>query len=148
MERILYLLLGLGLSGCASVRTDLSAPATWSELDGESVVVVRGDTVLPIVTESTARSCWAAMFLADIIEEMCGKRPDVMSVEKGQPCTVEKAMFVGEAGSQTEQAEATPDAFRIIAKNGCVRFLGRADFAVFDWCERELGLRYYCEEGR
>ena len=88
------------------------------------------------------------MFLADVIEEMCGKRPDVMSVEKGRPCTVEKAMFVGEAGSQTEQAEATPDAFRIIAKNGCVRFLGRADFAVFDWCERELGLRYYCEEGR
>ena len=148
MKRILYLLLGLGLSGCASMRTDLSAPATWSELDGESVVVVRGDAVLPIVTESTARSCWAAMFLADVIEEMCGKRPDVMSVEKGQPCTVEKAMFVGEAGSQTEQAEATPDAFRIIAKNGCVRFLGRADFAVFDWCERELGLRYYCEEGR
>ena len=150
MKCFLCLLLAMGLGGCVAMRSDLSSPATWTELDGEPVAVVRGDAVLPVVAADTPECRWAAMFLADVIEETCGRRPDVLVVAKGQACTVEKGLFLGEAGnrSRTGESEDCPDAFRVVAKDGCVRFLGRADFAVFDWCERELGMRYYCEGGK
>ena len=149
MKRFFYLL-GLVLSGCVAVRTDLSAPATWTELGGEPVVVVRGEAVLPIVAQDTPECRRAAMFLADILEETCGKRPDVLVVSEGQRCMVEKGLFLGEVGSRsrTEELADGAEAFRVEVKDGCVRFMGRVEFAVYDWCERELGMRYYCDVGK
>ena len=95
MRGIGYLLLGALLSGCAATRSDLSAPAAWTGLGGEPVVVVRGETVLPIVAADTPENRWAAAFLAGTMEEMCGKRPDVLVVGKGQTCKVERGLFGG-----------------------------------------------------
>ena len=181
MKRLLYLICGIILSGCAAMRSDLSAPATRIELGGEPVVVVRGETVLPVVTEDTPEYRWAAMFLAGVIEEMCGVRPGVLVVGKGQTCTVEKGLFLGngemgkwgngemgkcgngemgkwgkrEMGKEGNgemgkegNGEMGKEGFRVVAKDGSVRFLGRADYAVYDWCERELGMRYYCDVGK
>ena len=155
MKRVFYLLLGLGLSGCVAVRTDLSAPATWTELGGEPIVVVRGETVLPIVAQDTPECRRAAMFLADILEETCGKRPDVMVVSEGQRCTVEKGLFLGKCGNMEiwecengGMGGCGSEGFKVVAKDGCVRFMGRVDYAVYDWCERELGMRYYCDVGK
>ena len=142
MKRALYLLFAACLSGCVAMRSDLSAPATWTALEGESIVVVRGDAVLPIVSEDEPVCRQAALFLAGVIEETCGKRPEVLVVGEGQECEVKKGLFVGKwGGGETGE-------FGVVAKDGCVRFWGRVDFAVYDWCERELGMRYYCDGGK
>ena len=150
-----YLLLGTLLSGCVAVRSDLSAPAERTLLGGEPVVVARDGTVLPVVTDDSPQNRWAAIFLADTIEEAFGKRPKIIVEKDGEAAGIR----LGEVGSRSRTEElansavrlglgSSSDAFRVIAKDGCVRFEGRADFAVFDWCERELGMRYYCPAGK
>ena len=155
MKWFFYLLLGAGLAGCVAVRTDLSAPATWTELGGEPVVVVRGETVLPIVAQDTPECRRTALFLAGVIEETCGKRPAVMVVSEGQKCMVEKGLFLGKCGNMGiwecengGMGKCGGEGFKVVAKDGCVRFMGRVDYAVYDWCERELGMRYYCDVGK
>ena len=139
-------LLGLAavLAGCVAVRSDLSAPASWRELGGEPVAVVRDGKALPIVTDERRENRWAALFLAGVIEEMTGVKPGVMVLTKGQKCLVKEGLFVGKG----EKAEGGSEGFRVEARDGSVWFSGRADFAVFDWCERELGMRYYGPRGR
>ena len=142
----------LALAGCAAPRSDLSAPCVWRELDAAPVAVAQGDRLLSIVTSDVPQNRWAAMFLAGAIEETCGRRPDVVVEGKGQRSTLAEGLFVGDvtanAGWESANAGKSPAAFRVVASDGCVRFLGRADFAVFDWCERALGLRFYGPAGR
>ena len=139
------------LTGCHSLRTDLSAPCVWRELDEEPVVVVGADGKLPIVVSDVPDERWAANFLAMAIEETCGCRPDVLVELKGQSARLTKGLFIGSVtanrGWDCPLSPSCAEAFRVVAEKGCVRFLGRADFAVFDWCERELGLRYYGSDG-
>lgn len=134
------------LSGCRSVRSDLSEPLTWTELADEPVVVVKGEKVLPVVAADTPENRWAAMFLADTIEEMCGRRPKVLMLLPGQSSAIAEGLFIGDANGGG--AASTNHSFRVVARGGCVRFLGKPDYAVFDWCERALGLRYYCADGK
>ncbi len=122
----------------------MSAPTEWHALESEPVVVVRDGLALPIVTDEQAANRRAALFLADVIEEMTGVKPGVMVLSRGQTCLVNEGLFVGVPTS----GPCSNDAFRVVAKDGCVRFTGRADYAVFDWCERELGMRYYGPNGR
>ena len=131
----------LGLVGCVSERSDLSAPWRWREFGGEGVAVATADHVLPIVTDDRPENRWAAWFLASTIEESCGLRPPVLACG-----TVTNGLFVGVGTDKS--GDLGPEGFRVIARDGSVRFLGRADYAVFDWCERELGMRYYSPDGK
>ena len=135
--------LAAGLAGCVATRSDLSTPCRWQEIEGETVTVVTADQMLPIVTDEEPESRWAAWFLADTIEEMCGRRPPIVAGATG---SITNGLFIG--GGVDDAGELGPEGFRVIARDGSVRFLGRADYAVFDWCERELGMRYYCEGGK
>ena len=128
------------LTGCVAVRSDLSAPCAWREFDGETVEIVRNGRVLPIVVDERPENRWAAWFLADTIEEMCGTRPPTLVGETG---SVSNGLFVCSTGAPKDD-----EGFRVVARDGSVRFQGRSDYAVFDWCERELGLRYYCVDGK
>ena len=104
------------------------------------MAVVTADRMLPIVTDDKPENRWAAWFLADTIEEMCGRRPPIVVGATG---SITNGLFIG-----GDAGELGPEGFRVIARDGSVRFLGRADYAVFDWCERELGMRYYCRDGK
>ena len=135
----------LAAGGCVATRSDLSAPSRWQPLEDEPVTVAADGSVLPIYTDDRPEHRWAARFLADTIEETCGLRP---ALTVGLPAVETNGLFVG---SRTESAAADdlgPEGFRVIAGNGRVQFLGRADYAVFDWCERELALRYYGKGGK
>ena len=149
--RTLLSLLALGatvvLNGCRTplpvADADLSAPAEWTLLAADPVTVADTNGVLPVVTDDRPENRWAALFLAETLEETCGRRPSVSVLAKGAPCSVTNALFVGGDGPPPEG-----DGFRVVARDGAVRFLGRADYAVFDWCERALGMRYYCTGGK
>lgn len=129
--------------GCVSTRSDLSAPCRWQEIAGEVVAVATVERMLPVVTDEKPENRWAAWFLADTIEEMCGRRPPIVAGATG---LITNGLFIG-VGKDTA-GEFGPEGFRVIARGGSVRFLGKADYAVFDWCERELGMRYYCPDGK
>ena len=145
-------LLALALIGCRSVQTDLSRPCRWEVLDVSPVPVVTLNSCLPIVTTETPAEKWAADFLASVIEETCGHRPDVFVETAERSASFTNGLFVGNVsanrGWTCPLSDESADAFRVVADNGCVRFLGRADYAVFDWCERELDFRYYCVDGK
>ena len=140
---ILGYLLVAGLVGCVASRSDLSAPCRWQEIAGETVAIATADQMLPIVTDDKPENRWAAWFLADTIEEMCGQRPPIVAGAVG---SITNGLFIGVR--KDDACELGPEGFRVIARDGSVRFLGRADYAVFDWCERELGMRYYCPDGK
>lgn len=137
-----------GLFGCRTVDTwgDLNEPYEWEVLD-ESPVEVVVDVALPIVTDDTPDNRWAALFLAQTIKEASGKQPEVFVERPGQRCAVSNALCVGAVSANSGWACAltneSAEAFRVVVRDGSVRFLGKADFAVFDWCERMLGMRYY-----
>ena len=118
-------------------------PCRWQEITGETVAVATADQMLPIVTDDRRANRWAAWFLADTIEETCGRRPPIFTGATG---SITNGLFVGIGNF--DAGELGPEGFRVIARDGSVRFLGRADYAVFDWCERELGMRYYCPDGK
>ena len=132
--------LATGLVGCVSPRSDLSAPCQWQEIEGGTVAVATADRMLPIVTDDRQENRWAAWFLADTIEETCGRRPPIFT---GATDSITNGLFI-RGGS----CDLGPEGFRVVARDGAVRFFGRADYAVFDWCERELGMRYYCPGGK
>ena len=140
---ILGCLLAACLVGCVATRSDLSAPCRWQEIEGETVAVATADRMLPVVTDDKPENRWAAWFLADTIEEMCGRRPPIVAGAVG---SITNGLFIGI--EKDDAGELGPEGFRVIARDGSVRFLGWADYAVFDWCERELGMRYYCRDGK
>lgn len=145
------LVIGLtaALAGCRCARMwgDLNAPYEWREIEDEMIEISTSDTLLPIVVGDDMDERWAAMLLAQTIEEMSGRKPVVYVERAGQSTPVTNGMFVGAVNANCGWACAltneSVEAFRVVASNGCVRFLGKADFAVFDWCERELQMRYY-----
>ena len=132
-----------GLAGCLAPQSDLSEPWRRQEAAGGPVAVATAGRMLPVVTDERPGNRWAAWFLADTIEEMCGRRPDILV---GETASVTNGLFVGVGAD--DSAGLGPEGFRVIAGAGSVRFLGRADYAVFDWCERELGMRYYGTDGK
>ena len=144
----------LAAAGCRSPRlwADLHEPTSWRALASPPVEVATVGKTLRIVTDATPRNKQAAMFLAQVIAETCDRRPMVFVEREGQSCDFAEGLFVGavkaNAGWACPLAAENSEAFRVVAADGAVRFLGRADFAVYDWCERELGLRYYGEVGK
>lgn len=146
--------LAAALSGCRSPwgGDDLSAPCEWRDLAGADVPVSTADKLLPVVTADTPEDRWAAMFLAGTIEEISGRRPQVFVESEGQDCEFPEGLFIGAVranrGWPCALTNESAEAFRVIVADRSVRFVGKADFAVFDWCERALGLRYYHAVGK
>lgn len=125
---------------------DLTPLDSFRRLSPQPFALVRGKTACRVVTADDPRCTAAALELADVIRRMTGVKPDVLRVLDGQVPPEGPALFVGNAVAATDRAAAPdgcPDAFRVVAADGSVRFLGRADFAVYDWCERQLGVRCY-----
>ncbi len=139
-------------AGCRTARNELSAPVLWHETATATVEVATAKRLLPILVEDTQQARWAASYLADVIERTCGRKPDVFVELKGQTNAWTEGLFIGGVSPNRAWvcplAAESPEAFRVVADDSCVRFLGRADYAVFDWCERELNFRYYCSVGK
>lgn len=151
-EKLAIGLFGLVLvicSGCRSVHPwgDLHTPRLWEASDAPPIEVVTSNRVLSIVTDGAAENKWAAMFLAQTLEEMTTRKVEVYVEYPGQAGLPSEGLLIGSvsanAGWNCELSKENDEAFRVVARNGSVRFLGRADYAVFDWCERVLGLRCY-----
>ena len=139
----------LALIICSSLLAeDLTPPAVFSETAEAPVAIVRsGEPLLPIVTDAEQRNVAAAQELASIINVVSGARPKIIREAKGQTANVREALFIGDVTNlQLHGLSAptnNPEAFRVVVKDGSLYFLGRADYAVHDWCERQLGVRCY-----
>ena len=161
LRRILPLA-ALAAAGCMTARerssartsrgvfddADLTPLAQLAVLDEQGFTVAsRGETALPIVTGDSPRAVGAATQLALIIRRSTGVKPDVIREFPGVPATNRFALFVGRTAAAAERGlaapEDSPDAFRVVATGGSVFFLGREDYAVYDWCERQLGVRCF-----
>lgn len=124
---------------------DLSVLKNARSASGDPIVIVDRDGVarLPIVYVGDD---WAAKQLQETIFEMTGVRPSLVC-ERGKAVTNAPAFYIGEtAASKKAGLEAPkdhPEAYRVVAKDGSFFFLGKSEFAVTDWCERQLGARYY-----
>ena len=134
---------------CAAfLADDLTPPAVFARTEGAPVAIVRaGEALAPIVTDAEPRNVAAARELASVINSMSGVRPKIIREAKGQSASVDHAIFIGDvSGSRLSGLSAPtnhPEAFRVAVIGGSVHFLGRADYAVYDWCERQLGVRCY-----
>ena len=134
---------------CAALLADdLTPPAVFRETDEAPVAIVCDrKPLLPIVTDSETRNVAAARELASVVNSMTGVRPVIIREAQGQLANVQQALFIGGAADSrlTDVLAPTnhPEAFRVVVKGGSVYFLGRADYAVYDWCERQLGVRCY-----
>lgn len=125
-----------------SALKDLTLPA------GEPIVVVAGgEAKLPIVYANAQMNKWAAEQLRDTIAEMTGAMPQLICEKAGKPVTNAPAFYIGQTAAAKKAGLAAPtdhaEAHRVVTHEGSVYFLGKAEFAVTDWCERELGARYY-----
>ena len=126
---------------------DLSKPALFRRLEGLEVPVVKNGRAIPVVSADSPRSIAAAIQLADIVRRASGVKPDIIREFNGTAATNRPALFVGEtaaavAAGLSVPAES-PEAFRVAVHGDSIFFLGREDFAVFDWCERQLGARCF-----
>ncbi len=124
---------------------DLTPLAEVRHLPDPPIVAVGEEgSRLPIVVADDSRFAAAAMHLADTIERMTGFRPAVYRELAGLAVTNAPAFYVGAAASRQFAAPTNhPEAFRVLAAEGSFHFLGRADYAVYDFCERILGERCY-----
>ena len=115
---------------------------------GAPIVVVKdGVCRLPIIYRGKRDMRRAAIELACTIEEMTGAKAEII-VEGENPVTNAPAFYIGDTSAAAKAGLAAPtdhvQAFRVVMRNGSVFFLGKqADFAVFDWSERQLDVRYY-----
>ena len=138
---------------------DLTKITCVREVKGDPIVIVKdGVAQLPIVWNGPAALNTPARFLADVIFRMTGVRPKVIREREGQPVKIKKAFFIGET-SAAKAAGLLPfrkttwrwggvdaERFRVVAKDGSFFFVGRGDYGVYDWCERQLDIRYYWPE--
>lgn len=125
---------------------DLTPLKSLRILSPQPFQVVGGGTSVPIIVEDDPRCISAALSLSDTIRRMTGVRAEILRVFSGHEVPKGPAFFVGNkvAASENVKPPAGPaGSFRVVAHEGSVRFLGDCDFAVHDWCERQLGIRCY-----
>ena len=135
---------------------DLTRLECVRSVSGDPIVIVKDNVAkLPIVFADNRANRDAANFLAETIFEMTGVKPKVIVERKGKAVTNAPAFYIGDTAAAAA-AGLTPfrkktgrwdgvesERFRVVAKDGSFYFVGRGDHAVYDWCERQLGLRYF-----
>ena len=139
---------GVDISPGEMHAKDLCELKNVRSVAGEPIVIVKDDAArLAIVHAQTSNDDWAAKQLQSTIFEMTGVKPKIVCERKGQTVTNAPAFYIGETTAAKKAGLEAPkdhvEAFRVVAKDGSFYFLGKADFAVTDWCERQLGARYY-----
>ena len=166
MRRICAIAVGMAVAGAACAAQfegaelapgnvnakDLTKLAKVEKVAEPPIVVVdrEGAARMTIVRADDRAADWAAKQLRATIEEMTGVKLAIIVERAGKPVPNAPAFYVG-AVSAAEKAGLKaptdkPAAFSVVTKDGSVYFLGRSDYAVTDWCERELGARYYWPE--
>ena len=136
-------------------------PGRVRKLEPEKIAwVADGKATLPIVCGGTysnkaARSGrWrqpegrAAKWLADAVKAMTGVKVEPVCLMKGEMPPKGPAIFIGDLFAQAagvECPDAMKGAFRVVSKDGSLYFCGKADYAVYDFAERVLGVRHYWE---
>ena len=137
------------------------APVKGEKRVGGDITVVHEGKAMPIVYNAKSknqRNGPAANFLADVIFEMTGVRPDVFAEYPDRTVDVSPAFYVGDDVSAFKRHEALVKAglaeplptasvedeeFVVVPRKGSYWFLGRGDHGVFDFCDRILGVRQY-----
>ena len=127
---------------------DLTPLARFTRLNGPRVRIVdKGRPLVPIVVSEDTRFVRAALHLADVIRRASGARPDVVRELPGQTAEFPSALYVGDVSAAKKAGVSIPsedgEFFRVAVRGSSVFFAGRADYAVYDWCERQLGARCY-----
>ena len=152
-ERLLALAGGPSVAGVDIVPGDIHAK-DLCPLDAGGAVA--GDPIV-VVKDGLARFCvvwaedesarWAADQLQETVFEMTGVRLPVVVERAGQSVTNAPAFYIGQTAAARKAGLVAPqdhaEAFRVVSRDGSLYFLGKADFAVTDWCERQLGARFY-----
>lgn len=117
--------------------TPLAPDAAEVAFDTELTLVDGSGDSLPVVYEDGKRTEMAAMFLVSLLSEMSGSEVDCYRLPDGATNQFKRCVYI--------PCPAAGEAFAVKADADGVRFSGRSDFAVYDFCERVLGLRYYWE---
>jgi hypothetical protein len=135
---------------------DLTRLECVRSVSGDPIVIVKDNAAkLSVVYAEDRANERAAKFLAQIIFDMTAVKPKVVCEKKGKSVTNAPAFYIGDT-SAAKAAGFVPfrkktgrwdgvesERFRVVAKDGSFYFVGRGDHAVYDWCERQLGVRYY-----
>lgn len=156
MQPLKYILLCLSvtgfLSGCKTADSfnakDLTPLSDLKIVSDDRITIAKdGKAFVSIVIDDNPRNLTVARDLAAAIRAISGARPCIVRELNGQPAKVGKGLFIGDLSEPKAlglSSDVThPEGFRVVAVDGSIYFLGRSDYAVYDWCERELGVRCY-----
>ena len=91
----------------------------------------------PVVYEDEERAAAASGYLASVLEEMTGVEIARYRLPEGVSNSFDRCIFIPRPDDDESER------FWVWADNSGVRFTGRSDFAVYDFCERMLGVRHY-----
>ena len=124
------------------------APEKVRRFKADAIVwIADGKATMPIVSCGKDEQR-AALWLQSAVKEMSGVEPKVVYVRDGDSVPKGPALFVGDAfaaAAGLSGVDAKLEEFRVATKDGSVYFAGRADYAVYDFGERALGIRHYWE---
>ena len=128
---------------------DLAPPASFRSLGAEPIPLVRERApVASIVFDDRAPNALAAArTVREAIRRTTGATLPLYRELPGQCASNAPALHFGPTALARAHGLAVgsphPEAFRIVATNGIVHFLGHLRFAAADWCERQLGARRF-----
>ena len=115
--------------------TPLRPGAAWTLPEFVVPLVTADGKALPVVCADERRARLAAGYLVSVLVEMTGVEVELYLLPEGATNEFAKCVYVPRPGED--------ESFSVEAGLCGVRFSGRADFAVYDFCERVLGVRHY-----
>lgn len=130
---------------------DLAPPVRLERLPGPDLPLVRdGRPVAALVVAPGDGNLAAARLVRDAVFRITGAKLTLLRELDGQCATNAPALHFGETARTRRLGlsvdHASPEAFRVVARDETLHFLGHAPYAAADWCERQLGVRRYGPE--